>query len=193
MWQNQCNGRGRRRQRSQEDAGGGRRKSNEDAGVSRRKGQDKAGGGRRKRFVNSSHQPLPLLRSSIGSNKQTSPKKVLLDHQFNWAVNQTGKSIAKQIGGIQENIRGLGELEEENWGYVGVSARQNRVRRSFPEHMEPVVGPIGHMRVSTRRQSRLKRSPRGPPYWLNPQNNLVVDDPPPPEVYVPQQYYLRFL
>ena len=193
MWQNQCNGRGRRRQRSQEDAGGGRRKSNEDAGVSRRKGQDKAGGGRRKRSVNSSHQPLPLLRSSICSNKQTSPKKVLLDHQFNWAVNQTGKSIAKQIGGIEENIRGLGELEEENWGYVGISARQNRVRRSFPEHMEPVVGPIGHMRVSTRIQSRLKRSPRGPPYWLNPQNNLVVDDPPPPEVYVPQQYYLRFL
>ena len=39
----------------------------------------------------------------------------------------------------------------------------------------------GHV-GSNRGNRRGKRSPRGPPYWLQPENNLVVDDPPPPEV-----------
>ena len=38
----------------------------------------------------------------------------------------------------------------------------------------------GH--VGGNKLARGKRSPRGPPYWLQPENNLVVDDPPLPEV-----------
>ena len=97
-------------------------------------------------------------------------------------MNQTGAGIARQVGGIEENIRGMGELEEGNWEYLGVTAEQKKAKRDLLEEMEP----IGHtMGVVARRQRRLKRSPREPPYWLNPENNLVVDDPPPPEVSDP--------
>ena len=109
-------------------------------------------------------QPLSLLESEKSTNKPKSPKEVLLEHQLNWAVNQTqfGK-----IGGIEENIGGMEELDGWNW-----------------EHM---------LGAGARRQKRVKRSPRGPPYWLNPANNLVVDDPPPPEVSAPQYYSDSFL
>ena len=40
----------------------------------------------------------------------------------------------------------------------------------------------GRGHVGGNKLARGKRSPRGPPYWLKPENNLVVDDPPPPEV-----------
>ena len=40
----------------------------------------------------------------------------------------------------------------------------------------------GRGHVGGNKLARGKRSPRGPPYWLQPENNLVVDDPPPPEV-----------
>ena len=106
-------------------------------------------------------QPLSLLESAKSNSKQKSPKEVLLEHQFNWAENQTALGQIG-IGGIEENIRGMGELEGGNW-----------------KHM---------MGAGARRQKRVKRSPRGPPYWLNPANNLVVDDPPPPEVSAPKHY-----
>ena len=208
MWQNQCNGRGSRRRRSQEEtgrgkrksqeeeAGGRRQKSQEDTGVRksqdiatesmRRKGLGGGGEGKRKRSVNSSHQPFSLLQSAIGSKKQRSPKEFLLDRSSNWAVNQTGAGIARQVGGIEESIRGLEELEEGNWEYLGVTAEQGRVIRSPEVH-------LWEMGVGARKQSRSKRSPREPPYWLNPENNLVVDDPPPPEVSDPQKFYLRFV
>ena len=156
-----------------------RRKSQDLATEStRRKSLGGGGEGRRKRSVNSIHQPFSLLQSAIGSKKQTSPKEFLLDRSSNWAVNQTGAGIARQVGGIEESIRGLEELEEDNWEYLGVTAEQGRVFRS------PEV-PLWEMGVGARKQSRLKRSPREPPYWLNPENNLVVDDPPPPEVSDP--------
>ena len=40
----------------------------------------------------------------------------------------------------------------------------------------------GRGHVGGNKLGRGKRSPRGPPYWLQPENNLVVDEPPPPEV-----------
>ena len=96
--------------------------------------------------MNSSHQPFSLLKSAIGSKKQTLPKEFLLYGSSNWAVNQAGKG--------------------HNMSQMGVVAR---------------------------RQNRLKRSPREPPYWLNPENNLVVDDPPPPEVSaLHEKFLLRF-
>ena len=122
--------------------------------------QGESGGGRRKRSVNRS-QPFSLLESVKGSNNQTSPREVLLEHQFNWAVNQTGEGITiGQLGGVDEHLGEMWELEGGN---------------------------LKHM-MGARRQKRVKRSPRGPPYWLNPANNLVVDDPPPPEVSLLQHY-----
>ena len=138
MWQNQCNGRGRRRRRRsqdlatestswkseagkesgegtsriQDESGGGtsRSQGGEKAGGGRSRSQGESGGARRKRSVNRS-QPFSLLESVKGSNNQTSPREVLLEHQFNWAVNQTGEGITiGQIGGVDEHFGEMWEL-----------------------------------------------------------------------------------
>ena len=99
------------------------------------------GGGKTKRSVNQS-QAWSLSGSVKSNDKQTQMNEVFLDHQLNWAVNQTGKLIAWKIK----------------------------------------KGPTEETTEITARSKRIRRSPRGRPYWLDPANNLVVDDPPPPEV-----------
>ena len=94
-------------------------------------------------------------------DSKTEEEKLLLPE----LANRRSKQMKKQ-----KAIDG----QQSNW-----AVNQTTVKPIGLDFGKKVRGR-GH--VGGNKLARGKRSPRGPPYWLQPENNLVVDDPPPPEV-----------